>query len=497
MSDHLDEIISNHDEYYEQEFEDRAAEFNLQDINESYLGLNNINLLLGGLNSNVVESLKQYKGPLKEHFNTVWASKIIDLYGEKGIDANTIRLALEDTDLSPQNVEIVAQHYEKTHDQLGEKSISYIKTRFQQILNAAKMNWFVNNVSDPEKIVEGISKKGVIKIGDGLDEFKGLIDERSLLDYDISQLKDLSTSGIKSSFDFVNKSFVCNGWPDGSLVLLTAPPGTGKTAFMLNEVLCFLQSGYHVVYCAIGDMGPSDFLIRMSAGFYNVKLNHVVENSEIYLTRFMHDFKSELKRLHTLFIDPGVVKTSQLKDYFQRKKYINTNTICIIDYDMNLKPEDSDSKSDSSFEQFRTIYNIAIAMTRGDERFKALFMLGQPKTESYDQVKSSLISAGSMGSCKLQICDIVASFTRDPQASNIMGYFSILKCRRHGRVCSTPYILNMSGKVSAIDISTYNVIRDGTEIITDKTENINHQRIVEETKKMMLNGFKEQKQIDF
>ena len=497
MNDHLDEIISKHDEYYEQEFEDRAAEFNLQDINESYLGLNNINLLLGGLNSNVVESLKQYKGPLKEYFNTLWASKIVDLYGEKGVDSNTIRIALEDTELSPQNIEVVAQHYEKTHDQLGEKSLSYIKSRFQQILNAAKMNWFVNNISDPEKIVEGISKKGVIKIGDGLDEFKDIIDEKSLIDFNIDQLKDLSTSGIKSSFDFINKSFVCNGWPDGSLVLITAPPGTGKTAFMLNEVIAFLNQGLDVVYCAIGDMGPSDFLIRMSASFYNVKLNHIVENSELYLTRFINDFNSELKRLHTLFIDPGVVTISQLREYFRKKKYINPNTICIIDYDMNLKPEDSDSKSDNSFEQFRNIYNIAISMTRGEERFKGLFMLGQPKTESYDQVKPSLISAGSMGSCKLQIVDCVFSFSRDPLANNVMGYASILKCRRHGRVCSTPYILNMSGKVSAIDQSTYNAIRDGVQVVTDKEEDINHKRIIEETKRMIVNGFKEQGDIEF
>lgn len=491
----LEDIVGVYDDYV-QELEDRAAEFNLENIKESYSGLSDLNLLLGGLNKNVVGSLKNYKGPLKEHFTSSWASKIIDLYGTENVDASTIRLVLEDTDLTPPQIEVAAQHFEKTHNKIGSKSLDVIKDRFQRILNAAKMNWFVNNSSDPTKIIENLSKKGAIIVGDGLDEFRDIIKEDNLLDYDISKIKDLKTSGIRSSFDFINQSFICEGWPDGSLNLVVAPPGTGKTAFILNETQSFLKEGYEVVYCAIGDMSPSDFLIRLSASYYNVKLNHVVENSELYIRRYFNDFGENLKKLHTLFIDPGVVSMSQLASYFKKKNYINQNTIAIIDYDMNLKPEESDAKNDSSFEQFRGIYNIAISLTRGDERFKAMFMLGQPKTESYDQVRPSLISAGAMSAAKIHIVDCVFSFSRDPQASNIMGYASILKCRRHGRVCSTPYILNMSGKVSAIDQLTYNAIRDGNQVVTDKDEDLNNQRILEETKRMIINNFKVQGEFD-
>jgi len=487
--------------FYDLEFDLRAKEFGADDVivkSEEYDSLPNINLLLAGLDSSITQDLKKFNSQLKEYFPTDWAGCIIDLYGSEKLDSTTIRLALESSKLPQSQIEIAAQHFEKTYNKLGPKSLELVKKRFMLLLNGAKLNYFLNNCQgNALEAVEGISKRGVIKIGDGLDEFRDIINEGSLLDFDLSKIKDLATSGIKSSFDFVNKSFVCNGWPDGSLVLITAPPGTGKTAFMLNEVGSFLEQGLDVVYCAIGDMGPSDFLIRMSASYYNVKLNHVVENAELYIRRYFHDFGHNLKRLHTLFIDPGVVMMSQLRTYFERKGYINDKTVVIIDYDMNLKAEESDAKKDSAFEQFRGIYNIAISMTRGDKRVKALFMLGQPKTESYDHLKPSLISAGCMSAAKIQICDIVASFSRDPEAPNVMGYFSILKCRRHGRVCSVPYILNMSGKVSSVDINTYNAIKTGGQVMTDSQEDKNNARIIEETKKMIVNNFRVQEEIEF
>lgn len=499
MNDHLDEIISKHDEYYEQEFEDRAAEFNLQDINESYLGLNNINLLLGGLNSNVVESLKQYKGPLKEYFNTLWASKIVDLYGEKGVDSNTIRIALEDTELSPQNIEVVAQHYEKTHDQLGEKSLSYIKSRFQQILNAAKMNWFVNNISDPEKIVEGISKKGVIKIGDGLDELRTLIKEENIFNVNTEEIKNLSKSGIKSSLSWINNNFSTGGYPKGSFVLISMPPGVGKSLFVQRESLSFLEQGYDVVYTCIGDLGPQDILIRFIAMYYNVKMNHVVENIELYIKRFEHDFGENLKRFHPLFIEPGTVTMSQLAEFYQKKGYQNGNTICIVDYDENLASEKGTVKSggeEMMFEKFKAIYQKAISLTRGDNAFAALFILGQPKTEAYSCPKISMIQSSMGSSSKSHNMDLIITAGRE-QCVNHQGYLSIVKCRRHGRVAQTPYTLTFSGRFEPISQATYETLKSDLNPSSRIEEDENNKRIIEETKRMVVNGFKEQGDIEF
>ena len=499
MSDRLEEIDIDDNEYYEREFEDRAAEFNLQDINESYLGLNNINLLLGGLNSNVVESLKQYKGPLKEHFGTQWASKIVDLYGEKGVDSNTIRLALEDTELSPQNIEVVAQHYEKTHNQLGEKSLAYIKTRFQQILNAAKMNWFVNNITDPEKIVEGISKKGVIKIGDGLDELRSLIKEDSIFNVNPEEIKNLSKSGIKSSLEWINNCFSTGGYPKGSFVLVSMPPGVGKSLYVQRESLSFLEQGYHVVYTCIGDLGPQDILIRFIAMYYNVKMNHVVENIELYMKRFEHDFGEKLKNFHPLFIEPGTVTMSQLAEYYKKKGYQNGNTICIVDYDENLASEKGTVKSggeEMMFEKFKAIYQKAISLTRGEDAFAALFILGQPKTEAYSSPKISMIQSSMGSSSKSHNMDLIITAGRE-QCVNHQGYLSIVKCRRHGRVAQTPYTLTYSGRFEPISQMTYDSLKTDTVASSRIEEDENNRRIVEETKKMLLNGFKEQEDFSF
>lgn len=477
---------------------EKVNDFNLGvNVSSDYENLNDLNLLLGGLEPGITESLEKYKSQLQEEYSSKWAKEIINLYGinPSTIDGNTIRIALENTDLTPSQIEIAARHFEKTHNNLGVRSLDIIKNRFQRTLNALKMNWAINSFSNPEEIVERISKKGKIVIGDGLEELRDVIKEESIFDVNTEEIKGLSASGIKSSLDWINKQFATNGYPVGSLVLVCAAPGVGKSLFSMAESLEALKNGYEVVYTCIGDLGKSDLLIRLISLFYRVRMNHVVENIELYIERFKHDFSDELKRFHPLFIDPGTVTMSQLATYYKKKGWLRKNVVCVVDYDENLLPEKEDAKDGMMFEKFKRIYQIAISLTRGDDAFGLMFILGQPKTEAYNLPVLSLVHCSMGSTSKVHNVDICIGFSKEP-CVNHQGNLSILKCRRHGRPNNTPYTLSFSGHMKPIDIQTYNVLKERNEVVTSNEEDINNQKLLEETKRMMLTDFTTQSELE-
>lgn len=485
------------DDPYEMEMKQRAEEIDSNtvrhaDITESYENLNDLNLLLGGLDGAITEDLSKYKEQLKVQYPTEWAKAIIDLYGEKNLNANTIRIALEGSHLTQPQIETAARHFEKTHNQLGEKSLEIIKEKFQKILNGIKMNWAVNSSSDATDIIEKLSKNGAIIIGDGLDEFKNIIKEEDILKIDPETVKELPNSGIKSSIPWINDSFATGGWPKSSLILLTATPGSGKSLMALDQGLAALMQGYDVCYTCVGDLGPQDFLIRACSLLFNVRMNDVVNNIEVYMARLNHDYGERLKHLHTLFIDPGTVTMSQLAKYYKKKGLLNSNTVCIIDYDENIAPEKGSAQTDDMmYEKYKKMYQIAVSLTRGDNAFALLFMLGQPKTDSYNNQKLTMISAGTGSSHKVHAADIIIGFTRE-QCVNHQGFLSILKARRHGRPASVPYMLSFSGHIKVIDINTYESFKSQSTPMSPVEEEQNNNRIVEETKQLMLTNFQKQ-----
>lgn len=497
-SEYINSLDPELDRWYEEEIEHRADQLDLSvEISDSYQNLNDLNLLLGGLDSSLSESLSPFKEQLLAHFEAPWAKEIIKLYGSKDvIDSNTIRLALESTSLQPSQIEIAARHFEKTHNALGTKSLNVLKSRFQKILNTMKMNWAVNSFSDPEKIIENLSKKGAIVLGDGLDEFRDIIKEDSIFNVDTDEIKNIASSGIKSSIDWINNNFSCGGFPPSSFILVSAPPSCGKSLFATSQAIQSLKDGYDVVYTCIGDLGPTDFIVRMIGIYYDVSMNRVVENIELYLARFKHDFAEENKRFHPLFIDPNKITISQLKTYYTKKGYLNKNTVCIIDYDENLAPEKgSGGKEDMMYEKFKQIYQVGISLTRGENSFALCFILGQPKTEYFTSPNIPLVGASMGSTSKVHNVDICITLGRD-SCQNHQGYLSLCKVRRFGRANSCPYTLTASGRFQPIPLDTYNSLKEQSTYATMNKEEDNHRRIMEETQRLILTNFKEQSDLE-
>jgi hypothetical protein len=92
--------------------------------------------------------------------------------------------------------------------------------------------------------------------------------------------------------------------------------------------------------------------------------------------------------------------------------------------------------------------------------------------------------------------DLIITAGRE-QCVNHQGYLSIVKCRRHGRVAQTPYTLTYSGRFEPISQMTYDSLKTDTVASSRIEEDENNRRIIEETKKMLLNGFKEQEDFSF
>lgn len=225
---------------------------------------------------------------------------------------------------------------------------------------------------------------------------------------------------------------------------------TGKSLFMLNEVVQMLNAGKVVYYAALGDMFKLDFIIRISSiitgtnyyevsinpkKYYNDKVKLMTQN--LYLTVAPAGFY-ELDALHE-FMETSVIPKAGRVDVFG------------LDYDANLK-----RTSESMYEEGGLVYDKLTSIARPQyATYRLVFVASQPKIQFWDQDELDK-NCSAESSKKQAVIDLMITMGKNPKITKCAaGIMKAAKVRRGKEGVKHPFMVTESGRIKIISMEEY------------------------------------------
>lgn len=338
---------------------------------------------------------------------------------------------------------------------IGKKGVDKLIDGFLEFYKKGKILDIVGkfhsqkNIGDAQEAEDNLIKS-ISELNDLTCKYLDLIDLSEIDDPEKCVEEELggTDSVITSKFDVVKRSCIFNGYTRGMLVQVNGPPGKGKTMFMMNELVHQLSNGHKVIWCAIGDMFKSDFLIRLTALICEVPQEVALRNLKKYYT---DEVKNCLKNLRILIYPASEITAVVLANALLS---INSNEfdyeIFYIDYDANLK-----ETTDSMYLEGGHTYNAFSRVCRQEGRFKLGFVGSQVKPQYWsEEVLPEQCSAES--SKKQAIIDAQININTNPDVDDV-GTINIAKQRR-GKLAKQKYKRSPHAEFIEIDYDEYQSI---------------------------------------
>lgn len=230
---------------------------------------------------------------------------------------------------------------------------------------------------------------------------------------------------IKFFIDDFNSHMLYGAIPPGTLNMVLAPPGRGKTTLLINQGLSCAKQGFHNLHVFLGDMSLYDGRCRYLSCRSGVPTSSIVKLGTEKYAELIRKFNMDgsLSRCHNMSYAPGEKTASQLiEDIYamQRDGNIHFNQV-IIDYDENITPED-----DSSYVSGGDIYN-KMALFAKDNK-SVVFIASQPKPEFW-KCEIIPLSAAAESSKKQKIIDLMFTLGK-PGVNSTVGTLYVPKNRR-------------------------------------------------------------------
>lgn len=251
---------------------------------------------------------------------------------------------------------------------------------------------------------------------------------------------------VKTGLPSLDSGHIAGGMLRGELGVVSAPPGAGKSTFLVNVGAHAVVSGKDVVHIFVGDNSEADGVLRYCARLTGATMAQVMLNAQVYL-----DAWNKLKtnfNLGNLIIGAYPIDgptVSDIRSFVTRnmvRKGINP-AVVIVDYADNCKRD----PRLNSYEALGTIYREMKNMC--EELNVVGWTASQPKVETWDSEKIGL-SALAESSMKQQIIDALLTMSKhDDQRFSIY----VAKFRRGRADYSIEVQLNyerMSIKESAV-----------------------------------------------
>lgn len=255
---------------------------------------------------------------------------------------------------------------------------------------------------------------------------------KSFSEFDINTiLAESNDSVIKTPFEWLNKSFdPFDGLPKSQMVLVTAPPGVGKSLFSMHMASYMACTGNNVLYIALGDLSQKDFLTRIGA----ITLDMTFADAHRNLGAVYNTLRQMMGDNLEISISPaGVVSAEDIVEFVEssNKKY----DVIFVDYDSNLKGA---SEGDSMYQNYGKIYETLNKLVLSGY---LLFICTQPKISAWDKQVIDLQDIGE-SSRKQHSGDCILGIGREPNSPNHLHTIKISKSRR-GEVGSVIYNIRL------------------------------------------------------
>ena len=226
----------------------------------------------------------------------------------------------------------------------------------------------------------------------------------------------------------VNNTFQYGGLIPGTLNCVAAPPGRGKTSMLINQGAYAATQGFNTLHVFLGDMSRWDGLMRYVSTLtgYETKTLTSMSISEIEtLVEKFNKTTGILDRVTVLTYPADTVSANGLMEdikNLQRDNNVHFAQI-IVDYDENIRAEDSDSMYNNA----GILYNklAAFAITNKS----VVWIASQPKVGSWGESEILPMECLSESSKKQKICDTILTLGKNNKISEA-GTLFIAKNRR-------------------------------------------------------------------
>lgn len=283
---------------------------------------------------------------------------------------------------------------------------------------------------------------------------------------DVSNIKELRKDALGSSdnpimikffIDQVNKCMQYSALPLGTLNMVTAPPGRGKTTLLINQGICTAKQGYRVLHMFLGDMSRFDGLLRYLSCFTGIPTKRLVDLSDDELSKFIQKYNMSgiLANIDIASYAADQLTSNQLIEEItslQKDRRIHYNEI-IVDYDENIANDDI-----NIYKSGGQIYNKLALFSVVNK--SVIFIASQPKPEYWKQEIIPL-EAASESSKKQKIIDLMITLGKPTKNSSVATLY-IAKNRR-GEDCKIMR-LSMDGsnaRITHITEDEYNRVKQG------------------------------------
>lgn len=230
---------------------------------------------------------------------------------------------------------------------------------------------------------------------------------------------------IKFFIDAVNKCMQYKGLIPGTVSMVTAPPGRGKTTMLINQGVKVAEQGFNLLHIFLGDMSKLDGRYRYLSCYTGTDTSKLVELSKEGLKKFVQKWNASgiFSYIDIASYAADQLSATQLIEEIyslqrDRKKHYD---VVIIDYDENLSEEE-----DNMYKSGGQIYN-KIALFAVLNR-SCVFIASQPRKEFWNQEIIPL-EAASESSKKQKIIDLMLTMGKPSKSSDI-GTLYIAKNRR-------------------------------------------------------------------
>lgn len=230
---------------------------------------------------------------------------------------------------------------------------------------------------------------------------------------------------IKLCIDVLNRFMQYKGLIPGTLNMVVAPPGRGKTTWLINQGVSTAQQGFKVLHIFLGDMSKYDGLIRYLSCLSGIQSDKLVNLSTDKLADVVTKYNMTgcLSNITIASYAADELSVNQLIEEItaiQKENKCHYHMI-IIDYDENLRME-----SDSMYDSGGRIYNrVALFAVLNKS---VIFIASQPKPSFWDNELIPLEGAAE-SSKKQKIIDLMLTIGK-PSKNSRVGSLFIAKNRR-------------------------------------------------------------------
>lgn len=234
------------------------------------------------------------------------------------------------------------------------------------------------------------------------------------------------------------------GVPKGQMVMISCPPGTGKTMWMMGVAVGILSNRKNydvngrppkIHYLAMGDMKKIDFVSRIGCIITGQDPNTVQTN----IKHTMDTITATVgKNFEFSVLPAGKLTVDEYVETMAKSDF----DVLMVDYDTNFKS----NAANNMYHEYGVIYEALTSLT---QMGKLVFIAAQPKQDAWvsgtdkmrDTIEMNMIGESAR---KIHTVDVAITCSKNEYGNS--GIFKIIKNRRGESNDSVGYIRMPNGR---------------------------------------------------